>query len=64
MNMIDIGISAQVLQEFFVAATRKQRLNISVSEAGEMIAAMREFPVLPVTPELVERAIANKSAEK
>ena len=57
----DIGISAQVLQEFFYAATRKNRLGITEAEATQIIAAMREFPVLPVTAELVMDAIALKA---
>ena len=56
----DIGVSAQVLQEFFDAAARKKRLGISAAEALEMIGAMTEFPVLPVTAQLVQAAIGQK----
>ncbi len=56
----DVGISAQVLQEFFDAATRKKRLGISETEAAQMIEAMIDFPVLPVTGTLVQQAIEQK----
>ncbi len=57
----DIGVSAQVLQEFFDAAMRKKRLGISEAEALEIIGAMLEFPVLPVTAQLVQQAIGQKA---
>ena len=57
----DVGISAQVLQEFFAAAAGKKRLGISEAEALLAIAAIREFPVLPVTGELVQEAIELKA---
>jgi predicted nucleic acid-binding protein len=57
----DVGISAQVLQEFFAAAAGKKRLGISDAEAMQAIAAMRGFPVLPVTGELVQEAIGLKA---
>ena len=57
----DVGISAQVLQEFFDAAAQKKRLGISEAEALQIITAMMEFPVLPVTAKLVQQAIGQKS---
>ena len=57
----DVAISAQVMQEFFDAAARKKRLGISEAEASHIITAMMEFPVLPVTAQLVQQAIGQKS---
>lgn len=57
----DVGISAQVLQEFFDAAVRKKRLGITDAEALRIIGVMMEFPVLPVTAQLVQQAIAQKA---
>ena len=56
-----MGLSAQVLQEFFHAAAGKKRLGISEVEALQIVGAMMEFPVLPVTGKLVLRAIEEKS---
>jgi predicted nucleic acid-binding protein len=57
----DVGLSAQVLQEFYHAAAGKKRLGISEVEALQIVGAMMEFPVLPVTGKLVLRAIEEKS---
>ncbi len=54
----DVGISAQVLQEFFAVAAGKKRLGLSEAEALQIVTVMMEFPVLPVTGELVQEAIA------
>lgn len=56
----DIGFSAQVLQEFYVAAVTKQRLQMTHDEALDVIEKLATFPVLPVTQELVRVAIATK----
>jgi predicted nucleic acid-binding protein len=56
-----VGFSTQVLQEFFVNATRKQALRLTEAEALQILSAMRGFPILPVTEELVFAAIALKS---
>ncbi|MFZ4483918.1 MAG: PIN domain-containing protein [Chthoniobacterales bacterium] len=56
----DVGISAQVLQEFFAVAAGKKRLGLSEAEALQIVTVMMEFPVLPVTGELVQEAIALK----
>ena len=57
----DVGFSAQVLHEFYHAAAGKKRLGISEVEALQIVGAMMEFPVLPVTGKLVLRAIEEKS---
>ena len=55
-----VGFSAQVLQEFYVNATRKQALRLSPEEAMEILSSLRGFPILPVTEELVFAAIGVK----
>ena len=60
----DIGLSAQVLQEFFAVATTKDRLGISPAEARKAIDAMSEFPVAPITADLVKQAIALASEHR
>ena len=56
-----VGFSAQVLQEFYVNATRKQALRLSENEASAILASLRGFPILPVTEELVFAAIEVKA---
>jgi predicted nucleic acid-binding protein len=52
----DIGLSAQVLQEFVAAAAAKKRLGIGPADAKATLAAMLAFPVVPITGELVLNA--------
>lgn len=52
-----VGISAQVLQEFYSAAVTKSRLQITHDEALAVIRSLAVFPVLPITIELVQNAI-------
>ena len=54
----DIGLSAQVLQEFYVVAITKERLGISPTEARRAVEAMSEFPVAAITAELVKSALS------
>jgi predicted nucleic acid-binding protein len=56
-----VGFSAQVLQEFYVNATRKPALRLSAEEAREILDSLRDFPILPVTAELVFAAIEVKA---
>ena len=60
----DIGLSAQVLQEFYAVATAKERLGISPAEARKAIEAMSEFPVAPITADLVKQAIGLASQHR
>jgi predicted nucleic acid-binding protein len=55
-----VGFSAQVLQEFYVNATRKRELQLSHDEAVQILLALRAFPILPVTDDLVFAAIDVK----
>jgi predicted nucleic acid-binding protein len=52
----DVGISAQVLQEFAHNASAKKRLGLEAEETETILHAMLEYPVLPVTGELVLEA--------
>jgi predicted nucleic acid-binding protein len=51
------GLSAQVLQEFFVVVTRKFKRPLTIAEAEVFLDAFERFPIVPSTPELVRRGI-------
>lgn len=53
----DISFSAQVMQEFYYAAVRKERLKITHDEAVLILEALSPFPVLAVNREMVLEAI-------
>lgn len=53
----DFGLSAQVLQEFFVTVVRKIEVPLSPAEALEWIEQLEVFPCLPVDASLVKIAI-------
>jgi predicted nucleic acid-binding protein len=55
-------ISTQVLQEFYVAATRK--LGVAPSIARGVVRLLANFEVVTVTPPLVERAIDHSIAHQ
>src|SRR5688500_10279814 len=55
-----VGLSVQVLQEFYVNATRKPGLKLTEDEALQIVSALRGFPILPITEELVFAAIGMK----
>lgn len=52
----DVGISAQVLQEFIAAATSKNRLGIDPVDVNAALAALLTFPIVPITAGLVMQA--------
>ena len=57
LELIDtawFGISAQVLQEFYVTVTRKLAVPLSPAHAIEWIEALEAFPCLPVDSTLVK----------
>jgi len=56
----EIGFSAQVAQEFYDAAVRKQRLAMTHEDALTILQALQAYPVIPVTFELVLRGIELK----
>ena len=56
----DLGLSAQVLQEFHVQATRASRPDpLSAAQAKGLVESCCRFPVAPVTADLVLAAIAT-----
>jgi predicted nucleic acid-binding protein len=57
IESIDFGISAQVLQEFFVTTTRKLQVRLSPDDALAWIENLEVFPCLPVDAALVKIAI-------
>lgn len=60
LDLIDtapLGLSAQVLQEFYVTATRKMRPSLSHDDALEWVEALVNFPCVPVDSSIVLRGI-------
>jgi predicted nucleic acid-binding protein len=57
----DVGLSVQVLQEFYVQATRQSRPDaITHEQAAGLIEAWRRFPVQETTVELMEGAFRTR----
>ena len=54
----NLVLSTQVLQEFYVAATRKLRTPLSAEVAEQAVTALARLPVVPVDAALVLAAIA------
>ncbi len=50
----DFGLSAQVLQEFYVIVTRKLEISLSADEALGWIEQFESFPCLPIDAGLVK----------
>lgn len=56
----DLALSVQVLQEFYVQATRANRPDaISHIDAVDLIEAFQRFPVAPVTADVMSAALAT-----
>lgn len=56
----DLALSVQVLQEFYVQATRSSRQDaISHGDAAELVRAFSRFPVAPVTTAVMEAAMTT-----
>jgi predicted nucleic acid-binding protein len=53
----DFGLSAQVLQEFFVTVVRKVEVPLSAEEALEWIEQLEAFPCLAIDASLVKIAV-------
>jgi predicted nucleic acid-binding protein len=57
----DLGLSVQVLQEFYVQATRASRQDaISHDQAVGLIEAWRRFPVQEITSEVMQAAFGTR----
>lgn len=50
----ELGLSAQVLQEFYVTVTRKVEVPLGAEEALEWIEQFESFPCLPIDASLVK----------
>jgi len=48
-----LAISCQVLQEFYVQATRKGGLEIPHEDAAAILETFRNFEIVPITPAIV-----------
>ncbi len=57
---VDLALSAQVMAEFYVQATRPTRERaLEHAEATDILEGLTRFPVAPVTAKLVLAAIAT-----
>ncbi len=57
----DIALSAQVLQEFYVQATRASRPDaLTHAQAAGLVEAFLRFPTTPVTVEIVRAAMVTR----
>lgn len=60
LERADVGLSSQVLQEFYWQVTHPQRPEaLSRQDAGHLVEAFTRFQVAPITKELVRAAIAT-----
>src|SRR5689334_10945970 len=58
----DLALSVQVLQEFYVQATRKGRADaLTTRQASQLIEAFARFPVQEITLSLMNAAIVSAS---
>lgn len=55
----DFGISAQVMQEFYVTATRKLKTPLSAEDALMFLDKLSAFAVIPTDYGLISEAIRN-----
>jgi predicted nucleic acid-binding protein len=53
----DFGLSAQVLQEFFVTVTTRIATPLTVDQALEWIEALEVFPCVPIDAQLVKLSV-------
>ena len=55
----ELGISAQVLQEFYVTVTRKMKVPLTHEEAVDWLEELEQFPCVPVDASLVYQGAEN-----
>lgn len=61
MRQRDLALSAQVLQEFYVQATRPTRAHrLTHAEARDVLIARRRYPIAAITTAIVAAAIATR----
>lgn len=56
----DLAMSVQVLQEFYVQATRASRDAIRHEDAVRLIEAFQRFPVAPIAADTLHSALATR----
>lgn len=59
IDAVDFGISAQVLQEFYVTVTRKAAVPMAAEDALAWIEALEVFPCVSIDSALVKLAAEN-----
>lgn len=65
MQETDLALSAQVLQEFYVQATRATRaVRLRHGDAVAFLATLERFPIQDVTLPIVHAAMATASARR
>ena len=55
----DFGLSTQIMQEFYVAVTRKFKKTLSSEEAALFLEQLNAFPVIPTDYRIVTEGIRN-----
>ena len=60
----NIAVSTQVLQEFYVAVTRKLTATLSVTQAYKAVCCFAEYPLVQVDVALILRAIRRNETER
>jgi predicted nucleic acid-binding protein len=61
LSQTDLALSTQVLQEFYVQATRSSTKSpLTSAEASALISTLTRFPIADITPDLVQAAIASQ----
>ena len=60
----NFGLSAQVLQEFYVTVVRKARIPLTPEAAMEWIEQLEAFPCIPVDLDLIKIAIEISRREQ
>lgn len=58
-----IALSTQVLQEFFVIATRKLKNPLSIDDASKTIQFFSVYPLVQINPKLILKAIERHQKE-
>ena len=53
INRLEIGLSGQILQEFFVTVTKKSRRNMEIDDALDWIESFEDFPIVPIGASIV-----------
>jgi predicted nucleic acid-binding protein len=53
LNTKRVGLSGQILQEFFVTVTRRSRRVLSVDDALDWVETFEDFPIVPIDGSIV-----------